>query len=148
MKIARFEFHLKAKDRIVLPSYKGSTLRGGFGRVFKRVVCALKDGVCNGCLLEERCIYSYIFETKPPSNTEIMRKYKTIPHPFIIEPPTGQKIEYNPGDPLVFNLILIGKAIDYLPYFIYTFDELGKVGIGRGRGKYKLEKVYLSLIHI
>ncbi len=27
------------------------------------------------------------------------------------------------------------------PYFIYTFDELGRVGLGRGKGKYTLEAV-------
>jgi hypothetical protein len=37
--------------------------------------------------------------------------------------------------------ILIGKAVDYLPYFILTFSELGKKGIGMGRGKFVLEKV-------
>jgi len=36
---------------------------------------------------------------------------------------------------------LIGRAIDYLPYFIYTFDELGKIGIGKGRGRYELRRV-------
>lgn len=39
-------------------------------------------------------------------------------------------------------LILIGDAIQYLPYFIYTFDLLGKNGIGRGRGSCQLQEVY------
>jgi len=29
-------------------------------------------------------------------------------------------------------------AVDYLPYFIFTFSELGKLGLGRGRGKFSL----------
>jgi CRISPR-associated endoribonuclease Cas6 len=36
---------------------------------------------------------------------------------------------------------LIGRSIDYLPYFIYTFDELGRIGIGKGKGRYSLESV-------
>lgn len=38
-------------------------------------------------------------------------------------------------------MILIGRAIDYLPYFIYTFEELGKMGLGKGRGEFNLEEV-------
>ncbi|HEX8949253.1 MAG TPA: CRISPR-associated protein Cas6, partial [Dissulfurispiraceae bacterium] len=63
-----------------------------------------------------------------------MRKYKTAPHPFIIEPPSETKKIYKPGDEVVFGLTLVGRAIDYIPYFIYTFDELGRIGIGKGKG--------------
>ncbi len=137
----KFEFQIAPQEPLILPSYKGSTLRGGFGNAFKRIVCAIKSKECSTCILKEKCIYSYVFETPPPSDTKIMRKYTSAPHPFIIEPPPEKKRGYTPEDKITFGLILIGKAIDYLPYFIYTFDELGKMGIGKGRGKYELEKV-------
>jgi len=31
--------------------------------------------------------------------------------------------------------------VDYLPYFVYSFHELGKIGIGRNKGKFSLQKV-------
>jgi hypothetical protein len=37
---------------------------------------------------------------------------------------------------------LVGKAIDFLPYFIYTISEMGEQGLGRGRGKACLSNVY------
>jgi hypothetical protein len=137
----QFIFGLTAKEPLILPAYKGSTLRGGFGYVFKRVVCAIKDKECTDCLLKEKCVYSYVFETPPPSDTKIMRKYKSAPHPFVIEPPPERRRGYKPGDEITFGLTLIGRAIDYLPYFIYTFDELGKIGIGKGKAKYELKEV-------
>ncbi len=137
----RFGFYLSASEPLVLPSYKGSTLRGGFGNAFRRVVCALRKTDCSDCILKEKCVYSYIFETPPPSDTKIMRKYKAAPHPFIIEPPPEKRRGYIPGNEINFGLTLIGRAIDYLPYFIYTFDELGKIGIGKGRGRYELKGV-------
>jgi CRISPR-associated endoribonuclease Cas6 len=92
-------------------------------------------------MLKERCIYSYVFETPPPSGTKMMTKYTAAPHPFIIEPPIEKRRGYSTADEIIFDLILIGKAIDYLPYFIYAFDELGNIGIGKGKAKYKLKNV-------
>jgi CRISPR-associated endoribonuclease Cas6 len=137
----QFDFRLTAKEPLILPTYKGSTLRGGFGYAFKRVVCAIKDKECRDCLLKEKCVYSYVFETPPPSDTKIMRKYKAVPHPFVIEPPPEKRRGYKPGDEINFGLTLIGRAINYLPYFIYTFDELGKIGIGKGKARYELKTV-------
>lgn len=140
----KFEFQIIPSEPIILPIFKGSTLRGGFGYAFKRVVCAIRDKECNDCLLKEKCVYSYVFETPPPSNTKIMRKYTSAPHPFIIEPPPEKTRGYKPGDEISFGLTLIGKAIDYLPYFIYTFSELGNIGIGNTRGRYELKAVRSS----
>lgn len=136
-----FSFSLEARDIILLPAYKGSTLRGGFGNAFRRVVCALRKTDCKDCILKEKCVYSYVFETPPPADTKIMRKYTAAPHPFVIEPPPEKRQAYTPGAEINFGLTLIGRAIDYLPYFIYTFDELGKIGIGKDRGKYELKTV-------
>ena len=138
-----YKFTIEASEPLALPDYKGSTFRGAFGNAFKRVVCALKRNDCRECLLKTRCVYVYVFETSPPEGTDIMgmNKYEAVPHPFVIEPPEENKRAYNNGDILHFNLILAGKGIDYLPYFLYTFEELGRIGIGKGRGKYKFLSV-------
>ncbi|MBI5326725.1 MAG: CRISPR system precrRNA processing endoribonuclease RAMP protein Cas6 [Deltaproteobacteria bacterium] len=138
---SKFSLSLKAKDPIVMPPYKGSTFRGGFGHAFKKIVCTVKRQTCDNCLLKSKCIYCYIFETPPPEGSKALRNYKSIQHPFVIEPPLEKKTTYLPGETLLFNLLLIGRATEYLPYFIYTFDELGKLGIGKGRGKYELLEV-------
>jgi hypothetical protein len=135
-----YRFTLRAEDQLLLPYYKGSTFRGAFGNAFRRVVCALRRQDCNTCILKTSCIYAYVFETAPSADTAIMgmNKYTSIPHPFVIEPPMETDRVYEPGEEISFGLILIGKAVDYLPYFVYTFEEMGKIGIGKKRGKYRL----------
>ncbi|MBI5142689.1 MAG: CRISPR system precrRNA processing endoribonuclease RAMP protein Cas6 [Nitrospirae bacterium] len=136
-----YEFTLAARERLVLPAYKGSTLRGGFGHAFRRVVCAPRKPVCDGCFLKGSCVYSYVFETPPPSGSSMMRKYEAAPHPFVIEPSVDRRRQYEPGQELTFNLLLIGRAVEYLAYFIYAFSELGEIGIGKKLGKFELRSV-------
>ena len=118
-------------------------MRGGFGNIFKKTVCMNSAWECDKCLLQEKCVYSYIFETPLPQNLLEKSKFKLKrpPHPYVLEPPNTSKIEYNHNDELAFNLILIGRGIEYLPYFVFIFEELGKKGIGKGRGKYELLRV-------
>jgi len=143
-KLARFKIHLEPLEEIILPRYKGSTFRGGFGNSFRRLVCLNKKWNCRECILKEKCIYSYIFETPLPTGLAYPYKNSYISHPFVLEPPPEEKELYNQEEEILFYLILMGKAIEYLPYFVFVFEELGKIGIGKGRGKYLLKKVESS----
>ena len=140
-RVARFRLWLKAKETLHLPAYKGSALRGGFGHVFRRIACLGAELGFGECLLGERCPYHYIFETPPPVGSVVLDKVPTAPQPFVLEPPLETKRIYEPGEEFIFHLVLIGKALDFLPYFIYAFDELGRVGLGRGKGKHMLDAV-------
>jgi len=141
---AAFTFHLTAREKIELPEYKGAALRGGFGHVMKKVCCLMpSQRVCENCQMPASCAYAYIFETPQPNTAAAERPIEAtnLPHPFVILPPLTPAEVLLPGAPLTFQLTLIGKGIDFLPYFIYAFDELGRAGIGRGRGRYQLERV-------
>lgn len=142
LSFAKFCFTLEALETLSLPEYKGSTLRGGFGHSFRKVVCTMGPIPCETCLLHLKCPYPQIFETpivgEPPP---FMKGIKTGPQPFVLEPPLETKRTYNKGESLYFEMLLIGRAIEYLPYFIYTFDQLGCMGLGRGKGKFKLKEV-------
>ena len=142
LSFASFVFHLRATTELHLPPYKGSTLRGAFGIVFKDTVCVMDHRDCDRCILRLKCAYPYIFDTPIPQGSVRMRKYERAPHPFVIEPPLDTSTSYEHGSSLSFGLTLIGKAIDYLPYFIYTFERLGRErGIGRGRGGFEVDRV-------
>lgn len=141
LKAARFIFTMTVQEPMILPPYKGSTFRGGFGNAFRRIACSRRRQDCDGCLLTAACPYWLLFEPGPPAGTEILKKFEEIPRPFVIEPDETEKTEFQPGEVLSLHLVLIGKALDYLPYFILVFKELGEIGIGKGRAGYRLDRV-------
>ena len=65
-RVARFELSLRALDPLKLPPHAGSTLRGGFGRAFRRIGYAASALGADQCSLGDRCPYHYIFETPVP----------------------------------------------------------------------------------
>ena len=140
IRYARFRLEMAAVDRLRLPPYKGSTFRGAFGHAFKKLVCIKRDLDCSTCLICDRCVYYYVFET-PFSGEGDPRGYAFAPHPFVIEPPEETRGMYEPDATFQVGLVLVGRALDSLPYFIYAFEEMGRRGVGTGRGKAALKRV-------
>jgi hypothetical protein len=139
---ARFRFVLEATTPLRLSAVAGAALRGGFGYVFKRAVCLWPPGDCPRCLLKTTCAYPYIFETAPPPGTAKLRGLDQVPRPFVVEPPDDGRTAYRPGEAFAFRLVLVGRAIDLLPYFVFAFRQLGETGLGPGRGRYRLAEVH------
>jgi hypothetical protein len=125
--------------RHTLPAYLGSTVRGIFAASFRRVVCVTQAPVCDGCLLLHRCPYPYIFETPPPLYLpEVLQKrFRQAPRPYIFEVP----LVYRGEETLELGLVLVGRALDFLPYFLYVVQETGKSGLGRAHVPYHLRTV-------
>ena len=139
----RYQFVLEAVTPLRLNTFAGATLRGGFGHVFKRAVCIWPPGDCGRCLLKHTCAYPYIFETAPPPGAMKLRGLEQVPRPFVLEPPeAGGRQSYRPGERFDFRLVLVGRGQDYLPYFVLTFIELGRTGLGLDQGRYTLAEVY------
>jgi hypothetical protein len=149
MLFGNYLFFCEFRESAILPPYKGSTFRGVFGQTLKKIVCALKKKNCAECLLNENCVYFFVFETPDKKNKlSVKKRIASPPHPYVIEPPLTDQTNFSVGDSFKFNLLLFGKANDYLPYFIYTFDQIGEKGIGKRstnfRGKFILKEVSSS----
>jgi hypothetical protein len=43
--------------------------------------------------------------------------------------------------PLHFGFTVVGRAADYMPYFVYAFSKMGDEGVGRLKARYRLERV-------
>lgn len=139
----KFRLSLNIKSLTILPPYKGGIFRGAFGNAFRHAVCAMRATDCDACLLKSQCLYVALFQPPPPEGYKDAGKYNHAPPPYVLNPPLDNRQAFQPGDILTFDLVLMGRAIDALPYFIYSFIEMGKRGLGRERGRYELTGVDL-----
>jgi len=122
---------------IELTDFAGTVLRGGFGVAFKRISCPLRRQPCETCLLAPSCVYQQVFDTPVPAGAPLLPPGGKAPHPYIIDPPAGAS-RFHPGEEMAVGLTLIGRAASQLPYFLYAFRRLGEMGLGRGRGQFRL----------
>ncbi|MBW2065318.1 MAG: CRISPR system precrRNA processing endoribonuclease RAMP protein Cas6 [Deltaproteobacteria bacterium] len=135
-------FTLEPEDFIRLPRMnKGITLRGAFGTALRKLVCAERRASCDSCRIHEACPYGVVFSPRVPEEAKRLRLNRDIPRPFVIKPPLDGKETYEPGEPVCFDLVLVGNCRNLFPYVIVSFNELGKKGIGAGRGRFRIGQV-------
>lgn len=137
LRLTRYRVGLRALEALNLPTYLGSTLRGAFGHVFRRIACLAPPA--SRCPAPENCPYHLIFEPAPPSDAVVLRNLDDIPRPFVMGAPPAAIKSYPAGSDLTFDLTLVGRARDFLPHFIVAFRELR--AIGRGRHPVALRRV-------
>lgn len=192
--LMRCELRLRARQAVTLPGFLGSTLRGAFGHALKEAVCLMDHRNCEHCLLADRCLYPYLFETRVPPGIPQLRGQKQAPHPFILTAPMlsdmtamsrpsieclssrqpisrlipvetmrpqvtthsladGRSVRlvrspaatlvdghsrFAKGDDLKFELVLIGRAVEYLPYVVFAVSEMARRGLGAERAPFEL----------
>ncbi len=140
--LSHLRFTLEPLETIRLQRMnKGITLRGAFGSAFRQIVCHDLKADCSACMLHPSCPYGIFFAPRVPPDSDRLRLNRDIPRPFVIKPPLDEKEQYRPGDRIVFDLVLAGRAIDFLPYLLVSFKELGQRGIGTGRGRFRIREV-------
>jgi len=135
----------EALEPLDLPGYLGSTLRGAFGHAFRAVACPAPRGL--DCPVPAQCPYHLIFETSPPPDSEALRTHEEIPRPFVIAPADSEQAGsderarrlFQPGDEVSFELVLIGRAQEFFPYFVVALREVNR--IGRGRQAVELRRI-------
>lgn len=140
--LGRYRVELTLEEPADLPAYLGGVLRGGFGAIFKRLVCMQPHlERCDDCVLLHNCAYPAVFRPSPPPDAEVLSTHQRIPAPYILEPPARREVPWTPGETLPFDLHLIGDGTTYLPYFVLAFQRLGRQGLGRRRRQAVLSQV-------
>ncbi|HPO09696.1 MAG TPA: CRISPR system precrRNA processing endoribonuclease RAMP protein Cas6 [bacterium] len=141
LQILRIECLLTSQAETHLPEYLGSTLRGSLAMAMRQMVCTYGNRPCDGCPVQASCHYPNLFETPSATGTQEIRRMRDIPHPIVIEPPVEHRQRYLRGDPLRFEIVLIGKAVSRLPYLAFAVNEMANTGLGVQRSPFMLQEI-------
>lgn len=137
-----FRFTLKPKETLFVPALnKTNMLRGAFGTAFRKLCCIPQCRSAQECPLASACPYKQIFEPSPPADSERLSKSQDVPRPFIFRALENTKTKFLPDEEFQFELVLIGRALEFLPYFVLSFRELAAHGLGLNRAKCELMDV-------
>lgn len=117
------------------PHNAGQRLRDALASVMRRAICpetGRRDrpspehaAVCPVCWL-------LAAETDPG---QVRRAYTVVPPRNI-----GDVVK--PGERFSFALTLFGQGFQFLPYFVLAVQEMGRVGVGPGRGSFALDAIW------
>ena len=110
------------KESPILSSdFPSFAIRGSIMYKAKKLLCVNKTHFnnCNECMLSRKCIYATLFETQRPHDAAIMRKYRNIPHPFVISVYPFSRVT-------TLRIVLFGEYINLFPYFYLVLKSLEK----------------------
>ncbi len=106
-----------------IPEFKGSTLRGMFKTSLRRVCCALRHARCADCMLAEKCAYAILTEHRTETGENTVLPYAIS----CSDASSGGGSEAL----LSFDFLLVGAAIVYFPYVVYSFSQWSRLDAGR-----------------
>ncbi len=115
--LAKYRISVELLQPFTFKGYKGSIFHGGFGYALKLI---------------SPSTFHYFFN--PPFKGD-------PPKPYIIIPPLDKKEHYKAGDSIVFELVLIGPAVQHFPICFAAFEKLGELGLGKERAQFKLKQI-------
>ncbi len=131
-KFAEFALEIEAEEDspFITEHFTGGTVRGSVLFKAKKLFCVNPSYFhnCSKCILSNKCVYAQLFETQRPPDSAVMKKYRDIPHPFVMTP-------LKDGHILDVRIVLFGDYVEYFPYFYLVFKSL------RQPKKYRIKSI-------
>jgi hypothetical protein len=139
--IGQLQIDLRAIEPIRLPAFAGSKLEGAFGRTLYEISCTRRDlESCQPCPLRQICPYGTLYAPTLPADLKV-DSLKQPPRPLIFVAEMARERVVQPHESFGFGLVVVGRALQHLPYIVAAIRQMGERGIGLGRGRFELIQV-------
>jgi hypothetical protein len=143
--LTHLRFTCEAITPVDLPAYRaGSQLRGALGNVMRRAYCPEAHfGAGRSPTLEHTSVCPVCWLMTANEHPGEERRGYALQPPVVYHgrSPDGP---YAPGERFDFGLTLYGDTLRLLPYFLLTVAEVGREGVGIGRGRFELRQVHAT----
>jgi hypothetical protein len=145
LKYQKFFIEIEFEEELYFSVYPTFLFRSLLGKELRNLSCLFKDRKCEDCDLKYQCAYSKLFETPIPKDSNTLNGRNFAPHPIILFCNAKYKEKNSKA---ILEVILIGDAINYLPYVFYAFKKAGEIGIEKNRVKYQIKDVFTKNMSI
>jgi hypothetical protein len=137
----RFRLRFRSAGLIYFPPYKsGNIVRGAFGGIFRRLVCVPDCRDAKTCDVRTTCPYARVFEPRQ-ARGEGPSGLADWPRPFVFRASHLDGLTIHPGEDFHFDVHIFDVVDPALPYFVLSFAQLAREGLGPGRGRAGLAAV-------
>lgn len=110
-------------------------VRSILGKELRALCCVARQNQCDSCPFNQTCAYSWLFETILEKNNSFLPGRIRGGHPWSLK-----LIESNDTS-LVFTIVLMGKALDFLPYIYAALKRNEPKGFGKERIPFEIISV-------
>lgn len=146
LKYQTYNFTLELEKTVKTNIYPPFILRSVLGMNLKKLCCIFKQYKnCEKCPVNQRCAYSFIFESIIDKENKVFKGINKAPHPFII---SADYKEQETLPEINFDLTLAGEANSYFPYIFQAFKLAGEQGLFKDRIKYKISAITANKKHM
>lgn len=136
-----FSLAITFETKITFKIHPLFLFRSVIGMQLHNIVCLFKKRKCIDCSINRQCAYAMIFETIVDKDNSVIPKNEKAPHPFVLYTEAEENVK---TEKINLYLTLIGKAINYFPYFYYALVKAGKYGIQKERIKFEVKDVCID----
>lgn len=133
-----YQFDLKLNKPVFFHNYPTFLFRSVIGNQLRRMCCVLKTKKCPDCEINRSCVYARLFENFISKDNTFLAGRNKASHPFILRTDVCNQTQ---TDVIKLDLILIGFAVEYFPYFYHAIQRAGEWGILKDRIKYQVTSV-------
>ena len=137
----RLRFRFRAAGEIHFPAYKsGNIVRGAFGSIFRKLVCIPSCREARTCEVHSTCPYALVFEPQA-ARGQGPSGLADWPRPFVFRAAHLDGRTVRAGEAFHFDIHIFDVRDPALEYYVLTFAQLARDGLGPGRGRAELAAV-------
>lgn len=133
-----FELRFVAATPGSFPPFAGSAWRGGFGHALKRLVCVQRWRPCEGCALEQGCLFTTLFDPRHDGRVSLLGRVDRLPPPYVLDVLTPTPCELRKGDEFRLRLAIVGRVRHHAVYLLRALEEAAARGIGPSPMRFEL----------
>lgn len=131
MSALHLRFAVQVEAPVHLDAQPGSALRGAIYNHMRRHYCSEASGFA-GEKHQQECPVCWLLALEDEERS----RGRNLPRPLTIQPPAPG--DYAPGSRFTFGITLIGRAQQLMMYLLRAGAQIGRSGVGRGRGTFRL----------